>query len=330
MNSLSKKVAAFVLFISVLSPAGTVLAEPQNDAQALVAKINSAGLPASSVTFYSTPAAKGVAIYIPQVHKNPGSQAADVSNNDAEIAQNQIYKIISFLTRQTGIKYVMTEGEMYGPVPQAKLDSLRSNLHKLEQNKNSQEARILEREVILKGAAHKLKAEGENFALYGAENKDTYEKSAKIVRNYVATRSKDSARQIQAVVVDQRNKETAENFAKGLTAEKTEVGILQFGAGHKKGLVAELQSQGLSVIVITPNEVSAGKKENVTNKKVAAENSKLSAQKLSLSRSRILELLASRRKKIATLDTWHSKSLPLRIEQLLQYKQISQRSALGI
>lgn len=68
---------------------------------------------------------------------------------------------------------------------------------------------------------------------------------------------KQDETQINSLIVDRRNKETAQNMADVLKQEKKPIGILQFGAGHEEGLVKELNKQGLSVIVITPNEAVA-------------------------------------------------------------------------
>ena len=62
-------------------------------------------------------------------------------------------------------------------------------------------------------------------------------------------------KEIEKVVIIKRNKEAAENFARALKQEGEIVGVLQFGAGHKDGLIKELNSQGLSVVVITPEEI---------------------------------------------------------------------------
>lgn len=59
-----------------------------------------------------------------------------------------------------------------------------------------------------------------------------------------------SENQIQNVVVDERNKEAAKNFAKALQENKETTGIIQFGEGHEEGLVKELNNAGISVIVI--------------------------------------------------------------------------------
>jgi hypothetical protein len=66
---------------------------------------------------------------------------------------------------------------------------------------------------------------------------------------------KTTEQAIEDVVVNQRNQETAENFAVALREKNKNIGILQFGAGHEQGLVEELQKQGLSVLVVSPKEV---------------------------------------------------------------------------
>ena len=71
----------------------------------------------------------------------------------------------------------------------------------------------------------------------------------------IQSKIKDSEAKIQTVVIDQRNQETASNFADALKSNKTNIGILQFGAGHEDGLVKELNKKGLSVIVVVPTQV---------------------------------------------------------------------------
>lgn len=80
----------------------------------------------------------------------------------------------------------------------------------------------------------------------------------KNTRNKKALQEKlaQTKEQMETVVVEKRNRDTAENFAQSLKQEEEPVGILQFGAGHKEGLIEELQKQGLSVIVITSREIS--------------------------------------------------------------------------
>jgi hypothetical protein len=66
---------------------------------------------------------------------------------------------------------------------------------------------------------------------------------------------KETEKMIEEIVLEKRNREAAENFARALKQENENTGILQFGAAHEEGLVNELIKQGLSVIVISPNEV---------------------------------------------------------------------------
>lgn len=73
----------------------------------------------------------------------------------------------------------------------------------------------------------------------------------KKINNLLDSAEKD----IEQVVVEKRNKETAQNFAELLARKNTKAGVLQYGAGHEEGLVKELNQQGLSVVIITPDEV---------------------------------------------------------------------------
>jgi hypothetical protein len=61
--------------------------------------------------------------------------------------------------------------------------------------------------------------------------------------------------EIQRVIIDQRNRETAGYFRQALEESGQSYGIIQYGAGHQEGLVKELQAKNLSVMVIVPQEV---------------------------------------------------------------------------
>ncbi len=327
-------------------------------------------------------------IYIPQVHRNPGSNLSDPMNDTAVAAQNQIYSIVSYLVKDMGIKYVMAEGDMYGPVPDTTLknmkmimdarDNIANDIAAAGKNSPARDANpalaqkliqegttaisAADRAITLQGGPYKLKAEGANFTLYGAETSSTYNESAGIVQNYLylqdrmhalssrnqsdasplprffnandlnaiqqqiaTSRAKPSrwietspsadipqtqndpsamftdietnikmiqerlapmpqigrspsrdtnpyasisdpailqqeqtelTNEINTTVIGARNRDTAENFGKGLVAENTSIGVLQFGAGHEDGLVKELNNSGFSVIVVTANEVA--------------------------------------------------------------------------
>lgn len=353
------------------------------------------GLPVSSIKPHLVPNAWGTVVFIPQYHKNPGSSAGEQKNDSAQVAQEQIYQILKFLTGKPNLNLVLVEGELYGSVPNQKIarisqeiadrnelvadcdkihkivkeegldPKLADNLHK----KIMDRAAEADREVILAGAPFKLKAEGARVDLFGLENNATLEESADLARNYIylqdrvdqlkgglsyqresplnllnyrndrsfsangnilnllkqflgrsinyefralesvasiqgqedllallkktegvfnrlGTNSQETAtalvgssrsdnpyknvtnqqelqlmmanteKQIDEVIVKKRNHETAENFARVLKEQGQTTGILQFGAGHEEGLTQELNKQGLSVIVVTANEVA--------------------------------------------------------------------------
>ncbi len=76
-------------------------------------------------------------------------------------------------------------------------------------------------------------------------------------RRVLQDKLEEAEGELQKVVVERRNKETAENFSQILKQNGKNIGILQFGAGHEEGLVQELKNQGLLVFVISPLEVSS-------------------------------------------------------------------------
>lgn len=69
----------------------------------------------------------------------------------------------------------------------------------------------------------------------------------------------DNERQIEEVVVERRNGETAETVAQTMRDQGEEVVVLQFGAGHEDGLVQALRAQNLSVVTVTPQVVAEGR-----------------------------------------------------------------------
>lgn len=351
--------------------------------------INSyAGLPVKHVESYTVANPVGTVIYIPQYHKNPGTEINDKSNDAGEKTQQQIYHISSFLIDNFNIDFAMTEGQLYGEVPEDKLKTLAEKIQKrdifislsrklektLEQDKLdlTSEKKFLtnlhsaiaeiNREIILEGAVENLKAKGKNIKLYGTENPDTKEQSKLIVRDYVYLQDRikeldqtasnnpktvnlftsneeksilkylfsgktaglefkpleieanklgridlaqlikktdeafysltkqtpnnimisssapipsrqdnpysrisdkqvlkdkieNTKDQLKEVIIQKRNQETAQNFAKALKEQNKTTGILQFGAGHKEGLIKELNGQRINVIVVTPEEV---------------------------------------------------------------------------
>ena len=169
-------------------------------------------LPVGEITVFPADNAWGTAIYTPQNHRYPGTSLGDAKNDSAQLAQEQIYQIQSYLYDQYHIDYFMAEGDLYGAVPEDKIsalndkialrDQLADNLDNLEtaladdqsaasfagqlREQGDKTLAALDREIILAGAAYKLKAENnDGIALYGAENGDTRDKCTVIVRNYI-------------------------------------------------------------------------------------------------------------------------------------------------
>lgn len=346
-------------------------AQTSNETGSIQKELNGSGLPIGRTTVHETPNSIGTAIYLPQIHQEPGSSASDSVNNQAETAQNQIYSIISHLEKN-GTNLVMAEGDLYGPVPDEKISLLKnkisakndltSNLQKLNsssdvdpslKNKIATDGnKVLSaanRAITLEGAPYRLKAEGRDINLYGAENKTTFDQSANLVRNHIylqdrisqlsggmsmqtgssmpsqtnslsdalasdlsnmesalpndsdlktvsqnikndmavlnqiyrpsgsengpsrsdnpysgisniqtlQLKMRQNEQSINSVVIDQRNKDTAINFAQALKTENKSVGMIQFGSMHESGLVSELQKQGLSVIVVSAQAVGS-------------------------------------------------------------------------
>ncbi len=372
-----------------------------------------ANLPVGKVENYSVENAKGVVIYIPQIHQDPSSPQSDPTNNVAVTAQNQIYQIEKFLVKKSGSPLILTEGELYGQVPSSEIgflsqriylrNALADKLQTLEKvlkttsvdpaaERNliattQQAISSIDREVALTGSAQELKANNNSVILYGVENQTTLDESKPLVRNYVylqdriaqlqtpttqtastgivatqtsavipaqvaqlmqllqslgvgntttqnvfsylttkaqsagktnladAVRSvasaynqlaqnaqvsqpttqtmaasttassaspsrsdnpyanftniqqlqnmmKTSETNLTKVVVDKRNSEIAANSLKALQETRQHSLILQLGAGHQDGLVKGLNAQGLSVIVVTPNQVLAHPSSN--------------------------------------------------------------------
>jgi hypothetical protein len=185
-------------------------ANAATDVAQITAAINAAGLPVASVKTHENPSAGNIAIYVPQYHLNPGTSAQDSANAPAVQAQQEISGIISFLTEKEGAKFVMAEGDLYGPVSDSKISGIAQKIaakDNLSSDEKALESAIsgtyvtagtqptltgidnaiksAEEEITLEGAPYVLKSQGGDFALYGAENASTLAKCTDIVRNYI-------------------------------------------------------------------------------------------------------------------------------------------------
>lgn len=250
------------LFASFVPVGGIEQQDPQ--ILNLLKEENIKDLPIGAVDYYPVPDARGTAIFIPQYHRNPASQPEDAVNDRAAKTQGEIHEVMDFLIDNYDLDIAVVEGELYGEVPQEKINKL---AEQVSRNKPT-------REIMLQGAPQVLKAQGKNLRLFGAENKATLEESRILVRDYVMLSDlfldlgnlaadnpyqyllKEKEQEIEKVVVEKRNLETSQNFTRILEQENKDAGILVFGAGHREGLIKELNRSDLSVIVITVDEVA--------------------------------------------------------------------------
>ncbi|MCL5666566.1 MAG: hypothetical protein M1383_02250 [Patescibacteria group bacterium] len=170
------------------------------------------GLPVSKVDYFPVDNAQGTAILLPQFHRDPTTTSTqDPLNDNAQANQEQTLPILRALD-QNGVSLIMVEGDLAGPVPQDKIDSLKTEIaarDKFEtdwknfkgqlqgsslnpsvvsslQASMDQQASAVDRDIIVKyGAPYVLKAEGSDSILVGAEDQATLDKCTDIIRNYV-------------------------------------------------------------------------------------------------------------------------------------------------
>lgn len=155
--------------------------------------------------------AKATVIYIPQIHREPTSNASDATNDQAVIVQKEIYPILNTLVNQNNIKYVMDETDMYGPMPSAKLEKIKTGLTDEASYKSSLEKILsdyiksggsaqtadlirkqsnieldkFERNIYLTGSAAMLAAENNGAVVYGSQNPATIDEAKKELVNLV-------------------------------------------------------------------------------------------------------------------------------------------------
>jgi len=213
----------FAFAVSEFAPFTHNSEQHAQDPAELVEKIQSADLPVGKVTLHETSDAWGTVVYIPQTHRNPGTDPHERINDSAEVAQNQMYLVISYLTKEMGIRFVMAEGDLYDTIPEQKIAYIRKKIDARNQlaalvqqydllletesvdpflekqiiEKANKAIAQADREIILEGAPYRLRAEnGETFTLYGSENEETLKEGAQLVRDYVYL--KDRMSELQA------------------------------------------------------------------------------------------------------------------------------------
>lgn len=218
---LSLLFAPIVTFINNTSVKGISLSDlapledkyqlPGQTVSKTIEQIEHTDLPIGEVEERGIENAWGTVYFIPQNHRYPGTNVADGKNDSAEIAQNQIYDIIKYLHKEKGVDFVMAEGDLYGEVENNKIEDMEEKMQLREEfvvqvnefkkdtennsiDPDSEEQfferadnflALLDREISLKGAPLRIKANEDDMILYGSENKETREECADIVRNYI-------------------------------------------------------------------------------------------------------------------------------------------------
>jgi len=157
------------------------------------------------------PNAKATVVYIPQIHKEPTSNANDSTNDQAAVIQKDIYNTLQSLVNDNHITYVMDETDLYGPMPKDKVEKIQSGLNDIkefrsamdttldhyvkdggsetsaEQIRKNGEAQIskFERNMYLTGGAAMLAATNEDAHVYGSQNAATLDEARKELQDLV-------------------------------------------------------------------------------------------------------------------------------------------------
>ena len=160
---------------------------------------------------YPVSGAQKTVIFIPQIHKEPTAAVSDTVNDQAVVIQKEIYSMLNQLVNKDNAKYVMDETNLYGQMPQDKIekikdgialeDKYKSDLNNLLQNfiKNGgsqadvdkiQQASTVElskfeRNIYLTGSAAMLAATNSNSVVYGSQNAPTIIEAKKELENLV-------------------------------------------------------------------------------------------------------------------------------------------------
>jgi hypothetical protein len=233
-----------LFFVTLAILIGVGIFTASAEAQSLPFRLE--GLPVGKVEVFKSRKNEGTVILVPQSHQAPGSKPQEKINDQPFETQKEIYAILKKLTNESDVDTILVEGFMKN----ASTDEKTKSVSRAES----------ERKMFLAGAAFVLKNENKNVDVVGVEEKELHDKGAQIIREYVIQQEqgkvkKETKKKIQEVIIEKRNKVVAQNTKNLLTEKNISAGILVFGAGHTEGLISELKSQGLNVIVVTPESI---------------------------------------------------------------------------
>jgi hypothetical protein len=172
---------------------------------------NESSLNFKNIEKFEVPNSKATVIYVPQVHKDPTTQAKDPKNDQAVVAQREIYSILNDLVSNNRIKYVMDETDIYGPMPKEKIGKIQSGFSDetdfrnnlkiaidqyikaggsqdtaLQVEKNAEKViSNFDRNIYLTGGAAVLAANNSNAHVYGSQDEVTLNESKDRLQNIV-------------------------------------------------------------------------------------------------------------------------------------------------
>lgn len=153
----------------------------------------------ANVEKHEVPGATKTVIYIPQLHREPTSTADESVNDQALEVQKEIATIIGKLDKENNVKYVMDETDLYGSMPEDKVEKIKTALKSIEEFKAdlnkiiaqyikdggnetmaasikqqtlNQVAKV-ERRIYLTGGAAVMAAKDSSLHVYGSQNSET-------------------------------------------------------------------------------------------------------------------------------------------------------------
>jgi len=156
-----------------------------------------------NVEEFWVPGATKTVIYIPQIHKKPGSADNDAKNDQAVAVQKEIVGILGKLKSENNMDGTMDEADLYGPMPANKLEQMRANIDDINQIRKladsisnqylsdggsgqvannfkaaaDKEVSKRERSIYLIGGAAVFAAKEPSVTVYGSQNKETIDKA---------------------------------------------------------------------------------------------------------------------------------------------------------
>lgn len=164
-----------------------------------------------NVQRFEVPNATKTVIYIPQIHREPTSNQADSTNDQALVIQREIASMLKTLVDDNHVTYVMDETDNFGPMPADKIQKIKTGVanitklradvksladHYVKDGGSADTAKTVvsdantkidgyERAIYLTGGAAVLAGTDSNAHVYGSQNPATIAEATKQLQNIV-------------------------------------------------------------------------------------------------------------------------------------------------